>query len=341
MSDTRTYIVPDGQENSTNQMLPWMAMMNGGGGFGNGMWNNPFVYLVWMWMMRWMNNGEFGNGNNCQNLQSAEIQSQLAGLREQINTNQNTQLLMDAIKGNSSSLETLSTNLNCDFGVLKDCCCNIQNAIATVGGQVGYSSERVINAVERGNCDVIQAINNCCCNTQKAIIEQGYQNQLASERQTYQITNSINQAATATEKGFTTLSFQNQTQTCALQDAIKDTSATSTAQIIAKLDAMQNQALLDKIDALREKNSQQAVVINNAQQTATFGQMISQATTPIVAAVNALQGDVNGIKCKLPETVTLPYSCATAVPTQAVFNGYALGTYAGWNNGCCGNSLWG
>lgn len=341
MSGTRTYIVPDGQENSTNQMLPWMAMMNGGGGFGNGMWNNPFVYLVWMWMMRWMNNGEFGNGNNCQNLQSAEIQSQLAGLREQINTNQNTQLLMDAIKGNSSSLETLSTNLNCDFGVLKDCCCNIQNAIATVGGQVGYSSERVINAVERGNCDVIQAINNCCCNTQKAIIEQGYQNQLASERQTYQITNSINQAATATEKGFTTLSFQNQTQTCALQDAIKDTSATSTAQIIAKLDAMQNQALLDKIDALREKNSQQAVVINNAQQTATFGQMISQATTPIVAAVNALQGDVNGIKCKLPETVTLPYSCATAVPTQAVFNGYALGAYAGWNNGYCGNSLWG
>ena len=321
-------------------MLPWMAMMNGGGGFGNGMWNNPFVYLVWMWMMRWMNNGEFGNGNNCQNLQSAEIQSQLAGLREQINTNQNTQLLMDAIKGNSSSLETLSTNLNCDFGVLKDCCCNIQNAIATVGGQVGYSSERVINAVERGNCDVIQAINNCCCNTQKAIIEQGYQNQLASERQTYQITNSINQAATATEKGFTTLSFQNQTQTCALQDAIKDTSATSTAQIIAKLDAMQNQALLDKIDALREKNSQQAVVINNAQQTATFGQMITSATAPISAAVAALQGDVNGIKCRMPETVTLPYSCATAVPTQSVYNGF--GWYGAWGNGCgCNNSLWG
>lgn len=105
MSDTRTYIVPDGQENSTNQMLPWMAMMNGGmGGFGNGMWNNPFMYLVWMWMMRWMNRGEFGDGNNCQNLQSAEIQGQLAGLREQMNTNQNTQLLMDAIKGNSAAL---------------------------------------------------------------------------------------------------------------------------------------------------------------------------------------------------------------------------------------------
>lgn len=101
-----TYIVPDGQENSTNQMLPWMAMMNGG------MWNNPFMYLVWM------NRGEWGD--NCQKLQSAEIQGQLAGLREQMNT----QLLMDAIKGNSAALGQLATNLNCDFGVLKDCCCN-------------------------------------------------------------------------------------------------------------------------------------------------------------------------------------------------------------------------
>lgn len=63
-------------------MLPWMAMMNGGmGGFGNGMWNNPFMYLVWMWMMRWMNRGEFGEGNNCQNLQSAEHYMERYGKR--------------------------------------------------------------------------------------------------------------------------------------------------------------------------------------------------------------------------------------------------------------------
>lgn len=96
-----------------------------------------------------------------------------------------------------------------------------------------------------------------------------------------------------------------------------------------------------KQEGFKELSWQQAVVINNAQQTAAFGQMIGQATSPIVAAVNALQSDVNGIKCKLPETVTLPYSCATAVPTQAVFNGYALGTYAGWNGCGCNNSLWG
>ena len=94
----------------------------------------------------------------------------------------------------------------------------------------------------------------------------------------------------------------------------------------------------DKLDAVREKNAQQAVVINNAQQTQVVGQMIAQATQPIVAAVAGLQGDVNGIKCKLPETVTLPYSCATAVPTNALYGAYGLG----WGFGCGnGNFQWG
>jgi hypothetical protein len=54
MSETKTYVVPEGNNN-----LAAMAMMNGG--FNNGMWQNPFVYLVWMWMMRWMNNDQGGD----------------------------------------------------------------------------------------------------------------------------------------------------------------------------------------------------------------------------------------------------------------------------------------
>lgn len=234
-----------------------------------------------------------------------------------------------------------ANKIGCNFNVLNQAVCGIRSSIDQVSGQLGFTGERIINAVNSGDCKVIEAINSCCCNTQKAIIEQGYQNQLANERQTYQITNSVDSVGRAVERGFCDTAYATQTQTCSLQNTIRDTGTANTNQIIAKLDAMQNQALLDKIDALREKNSQQAVVINNAQQTAAFGQMIGQATSPIVAAVNALQSDVNGIKCKLPETVTLPYSCATAVPTQAVFNGYALGTYAGWNGCGCNNSLWG
>ena len=49
-----------------------------------------------------------------------------------------------------------------------------------------------------------------------------------------------------------------------------------------------------------------------------FNQMIQSATAPIANAVNSLQGDVNGIKCKLPETVTLPANNNVAVPISGI-----------------------
>lgn len=329
MSETKTYIVPDNCcMNGVNNPLTAMAMMNNGG-FG-GTWNNPFMYFIWIYMMRWLNGGEFG--------MNQDVQRQLQTIQEQMQDNQNSNLIMQGINGNTDAIRSVAEKMGCDFNVLNQAVCGVQSSIQQLGGQLGFSSERIINAVNSGDCNIIQALKDCCCNTQKAIIEQGYQNQLANERQTYQITNSINNASTAVDKGFTTLSFQNQSQTCNLQNTIKDVNAISTNQILSKLDSIQNQTLLDKIDALREKNSQQAVIINNAQQTAAFGQMISQATNPIAAAVSALQSDVNGIKCKLPETVTLPYSCATAIPTQTYYNSLALGA---WNGYGCNNSLWG
>jgi hypothetical protein len=106
---------------------------------------------------------------------------------------------------------------------------------------------------------------------------------------------------------------------------------------------MQNQSLLDKIDALREKNNEQAAVINNAQQTATFSQMLNSYTAPISAAVNALQNEVASVKCRLPETVTLPYSCATAVPTNLLYNGSVAfnNGFGAWGACGCNNTLWG
>lgn len=335
MSDSKTYIVPDNVcMGGNNNNLAELAMMNNGGMGGNGMWNNPFMYLVWMWMMRWM------NGQNGENGGDSAIQRQIQTLQENMQDNHNSDLIMAGINGNSEAIRQAASNIGCDLNVLQSAVSGVSNSIQQLSGQVGFSAERVINAVNLGDCNVIQALKDCCCNTQKAIIDQGYQNQLANERQTYQVTNSINTLGTSMERGFCQNAYATQTQTTELQNTIKDTSNVNTTAIIAKLNSMQEQALLDKIDQLREKNSQQAVMLNNAQQTATFSQMIGQATAPLGAALGALQGDINGIKCKLPETVTLPYSCATAIPTNMLYNNVALGI--GWNGGCgCGNSLWG
>jgi hypothetical protein len=67
MSETKTtYIMPD-QAGFGGNDLATLALLGGGaGGFGGGMWNNPFMYLIWMYMMRWMNGGEFGGDASTQ-----------------------------------------------------------------------------------------------------------------------------------------------------------------------------------------------------------------------------------------------------------------------------------
>ena len=59
-----TYIMPDQGGFGGNNDIATLALLGGGGGFGaNGWMNNPFMYLIWAYMMRWMNGGEWGNGN--------------------------------------------------------------------------------------------------------------------------------------------------------------------------------------------------------------------------------------------------------------------------------------
>lgn len=130
-----------------------MAMMNNGNGMfgGNGGWWWIFIIvLFWMWG-GWGGNG-FGRGNQ------AETNSDFARLAAMGNQNNNTDLLMQAINGNKDVINTLSTNLNCDVKSIDNALCSIQNAIGKVGGEVGFSAERVINAVNAGDCNVIKAI---------------------------------------------------------------------------------------------------------------------------------------------------------------------------------------
>ena len=325
MSETKTtYIMPDQSGLGGNDLATTMALLNNGGGmgFGNGMWNNPFMYFIWLYMMRWMNNGEWGN-------QDASTQRQIQTLQESLSDNHTTDLLMAAIQGNGTALQEAVTRIGCDFNALNSAVQSVSNSIGALGSQLGFSSERIINAVNQGDCGVIQALKDCCCETQKSLLTQSYENKIAIADSTAKIKDTVNYVGLQVEKGFSDTNYATQAQTSALQGVIRDTGTTNTNAIIAKLDAMQNQALLDKIDALREKNSEQAAVINNAQQTATFSQMLNSYTAPISAAVNALQTEVASVKCRLPETVTLPYSCATAVPTNLLYNGMF------------NNSLWG
>ena len=322
MSDTKTYVVPDNLTGN-NDNLATMAMMSNGA-FGNGMWNNPMIYLVWMYVMRWMNNGDWNNNSD------PAVQRQLQTLQDQMQDNHNSDLIMQAIKGNSQALQDVSTRLSCDANAIQSAIQSVQSGIANVGSQVGFSSERVINAINSGDSNIIQALNNCCCATQKEILKMGYENQINNQNQTYQLTSQLNGVNNVIQNGFRDTNYATQQQTCSLQNTIKDTTTINTNAILAKLDSISNTALQDKIQALREKNNEQATAINNAQQSALFGQMINAAVTPINNTLASLSKEVDGIQCKLPNTVTLPYSCATAIPTAMAYNLYGYNNYGAW-----------
>ena len=350
MGETKTtYIMPD-QNGFGNNDLATLALLGGnGGGFGgNGMWNNPFMYLVWLYMMRWMNgNGDWGNnGDNCYKALEASTQRQIQTLADQMQDNHTSDILMAAIQGNNNAIQESATRLGCDINAIASAIQGVRSDIATVGNQLGFSSERIINAVNQGDCGVIQALKDCCCETQKSILTSNYENRIALDHATSSLKDSVNFVGLQVEKGFSNTNYETQAQTCALQNTIRDAGTTNTNAIIAKLDAMQNQQLLDKIDALREKNSEQAVIINNAQQSAAFNQMLNSYTAPIASAVNSLQTELASVKCRLPETVTLPYSCATAIPTNLLYSGtVGFNTFnqgwSGWGNCSVPNTLWG
>lgn len=178
-----------------NKMDPNLvaALMNGrnnqdGFGGANGWWL-WIIVLFWLWGGRGFGNG-FGNGNECC----------ANGLPAQLNNDYGRELLMQAIQGNRSAIEQIANALNCTTTQLQSAICNVQGAIDKVAGQVGMTSQAVINAVQ----------------------QQGYENRLETLNQTNTLQNTINQGLTnnreqATSR-FNILSAKIDAQTTLIND---------------------------------------------------------------------------------------------------------------------------
>ena len=109
---------------------------------------------------------------------------------------------------------------------------------------------------------------------------------------------------------------------------LRDTNQSNHLALMGKLDQMQTQAMQDKLDALREKNSALVAQISNEHQTQALQAYQAQIITPVNAALAALQAEVAGIKCKLPNTVSVPYPQLKTYNPE-VFQAAAMGAYAG------------
>ena len=304
MSESKVYMFPESgydrgtdtallastlanQNNGMNSAWPMMAMMNGG---MNGQWNNPFIYLVWMmFAQRFFGNG-WGEGfGGAQGAQNIEVQGQLAALRDQMNSNQNSNLLMDAIKGNNVAIGQLAGQLNCDFNTLNSAICDVRGGIDKVAGQVGFSAERVINAINAGDCQISRQLSECCCNVRDAITRQGYENQLATVNQTNTLQNALNFVNSSVERGFAQTNYDTAQQTCELKNAI----AAQTQVINDKFCQLEMREMAREIQQLRDERNAYQLSASQQQQTQNLVNQLRPCPIPAYITCNPFgcQGD--------------------------------------------------
>lgn len=216
------------------------------------MWNNPFAYMMMMGMMRYMYGADWNNRDNGADVQRAEIQGQIESLRNQMADNQNSNLLMGAIQGNGNDLKMLANSLNCDFNALQNSVCGIQAGIQQLGGQVGFSAERVISAISQGDLQMTIALKDCCCQTQQNIIRMGYENQMGQKDIINQMQQGFSYTNSGIERAASNLGFRMQQDKCDIIRAGEN----NTQRIIDTLTGHWSQEQANEIQDLKFKNSQ-------------------------------------------------------------------------------------
>lgn len=288
MTDSKVFMFPESNNSMLSMLAPLLQQKGVDPNVLLATKNNSFSgeggWFMWViflfFLMGWGGNGWNGFGNR----------NGTDGLANQINNDYGRDLLLQAINGNATAISQLATTLNCDVNAIQGAINSVNGNIASVSNQVGMSGQQVINAIQSGNQTIAAQMAQCCCDNKLLVTNQGYENRIATLEQT-------NQLGSRVDNG-----------TSLITNAITN----QTALINDKFCALEMRDMQSKIDALQEEKSTLQAHISNANQT-------SQIQNYIASVVNPIAAEVNAIKAAQPATVTLPYSCATAVPTGLAY----------------------
>lgn len=310
METSKITMFPDfGNNNSIDPNL-LLALNNNGGFGGNGSW----IWILFLWLIwganGWGGNG-FGNGGN-------------GFLSNQISNDTGRELLMNAIQGNGSSISNLANLLNTEVSTVQNGIFTLNNAINSVGNQVGMSGLQIQNAIQAGNASIASQICQCCCENRMAIANQtnALQSQMAANHAAATLQSAQEQAADqlAVCQQTNTLSNQAERNARDITDAINAQSV----MINDKFCDLEKRELQNKIDTLTADNALLRSNINNDRQTVLFNEKF-----------NEIQNQLTSIKSSQPNTVPVQWPNLTAVNTTP----YMGGSYYGFGNGFWGNNV--
>ena len=298
MESSKIMMFPEMGSNNIDPNL--LLALNNNGGFGGNNW----IWILFLWMIwGWGGNGWGGNGNN-------------SFLSNQIANDSGRELLMNAIQGNGNAIRDLASLLNTEVSTVQNGIFTLNNAITSVGTQVGMSGLQIQNAIQSGNAAIASQICQCCCENRLAI---------ANQTNTLQAQAAANQAADqlAVCQQTNTLTTQAERNTRDIVDAIQSQSV----MINDKFCDLEKRELQDKINALTADNALLRSNADNAAQTAFINEKFNTVATELAA-----------IKASQPNTVPVQWPQLTAVNTTPYMGNF----YGGWNgfgNGFFGNNV--
>lgn len=274
-----------------------LLALNNNGGFGGNNW----IWILFLWMIwGWGGNGNWGgNGSN-------------SFLSNQLANDSGRELLMNAIQGNGNAVRDLASMLNTEVQTVQNGIFTLNNAITSVGTQVGMSGLQIQNAIQSGNASIASQICQCCCENRLAIANQtnALQSQLAAGQAADQL---------AICQQTNTLQNQAERDTNAILGAINNQNTLITKEFCD----LKERELQNKINTQGDIITQLRNQISNDHQTLQFN-----------AAFNALDNKIDAIKAAQPNTIPVQWPNITAVNTTP----FAGGFY-GFNN-WGPNSFW-
>lgn len=256
-----------------------MAMMNNrnGDGFGNSAW-----WIIILLIFGW---GGFGNGFGGGFGGRGNAQG-LADLGNLVNNDSGRELLMQAISGNREAIGQLSSQLGCNYNSLNGAIHNLSTQLCNLGGQIGLGQKDIIAAIMGGNNALASQLCECCCSTKQLIADFKGDIALQMCNQTNTLQNTVTQ-----------LGYDGQIRTITQTNDIIQNATGNTNILAAKIDAqtqiindkfcqLEMREMQNKIDSLREQNSQLALAASQQAQTANIVSQIRPCPTPAYVVPN-------------------------------------------------------
>ena len=325
MSETKTFLFPDGNGSGGIDPALLVALQNNGNGFGNGaMWMWPmFMFMMYPWLFGGAGGG-FGGFGGWGNANAANAYG-VGYLSNQLNNDSNVNTLLQALNGRADSINQLANILNTNVSAIQSGLSSLQSSIQQIAGNLGLTGQQIINSIQGGNASLSQQLCQCCCENRLATCLQTNELQRQADGHFASLQYQIGQNHSEDRLDVCQQTNELKTQSIANTQTIKDQIAQQSIMINDKFCALEKRELESKIAALTAENAILRAKNDNTEQTASILGQVGAMIAP-------LQAKIGEIAAKQPNTVPVQYPNVRAVD--------ATPTY-GFGCGCGQQSFWG